>query len=140
MVAGMILQGGSLAWFGSLANVDVGYWQLAVAMAVAGIGVSMVIPVAPTAALTAIAPEDVGKASGVNSTLQRFGTAFGVAVATSVFAAYGSLVDPTAFVAGFRPALMVVAGLSFVGALTALAVVDRRVASVETGAVVAGIG
>jgi MFS family permease len=139
MVGGMVLQGASFALFASQSGQGGAYWPLAIAMTLAGIGVSMALPVAPTAALSAVAPEDVGKASGVNSTLQRFGTAFGVAAATSVFAAYGSLLNPEAFVTGFRPALTVLAGLSFV-ALVALAVQDHRLAAVEPGAVAAGIG
>jgi len=35
--------------------------------------------VAATAALSAVPPADIGKASGVNSTLQRFGSVFAVA-------------------------------------------------------------
>jgi hypothetical protein len=68
----------------------------------------------------------MGKASAVNSMLQRFGSAFGVAVATAVFTANGGLGSPASFAAGFRPALVVVAGLSFLGALSALAVSQRR--------------
>jgi len=139
MVGGMILQGAGLGWFASLANPGVEYWQLAVAMTLAGIGVSMAMPVAPTAVLTAVAPEDVGKASGVNSTLGRFGTAFGVAVATSIFAAYGSLVTPEAFVTGLRPALTVLACLSMLGALSALVVADRPVGAVQSEVALAGI-
>jgi EmrB/QacA subfamily drug resistance transporter len=140
MITGMMLQGAGLMWFASVAVATVDYWQLAVALALAGIGVSMAMPVAPTAALTAVSRLDVGKASGVTSTLQRLGTAFGVAVATSVFAAYGSLLNPTAFMAGFQPALMVVAGLSLLGALAALAAGGRPAVSVEPESVVAGIG
>jgi EmrB/QacA subfamily drug resistance transporter len=133
MVGGMILQGASFAWFASLAAPGVDYWQLAIPMALAGIGVSMVLPVAPTAALSAVARADMGKASGVSSTLQRFGSAFGVAVATSVFAAWGSLATPDAFISGFRPALTVVAGLSLLGAVTALAVVTPRMLAAAPG-------
>ena len=87
LVGGMILQSASFAWLASLASPGVDYWQLAIPLALTGLGVSMVLPVAPTAVLSAVKREDLGKASGVNSTLQRFGGAFGVAVATSVFTA-----------------------------------------------------
>src|SRR4029453_8845368 len=43
----------------------------------------------------------------------------GVAVATSVFAAFGSLASPTAFIAGLRPSFTIVAALAVVGALAA---------------------
>ncbi len=48
-------------------------------MIIVGVGVSMAIPAVPAAALGAVAPQDIGRASGVNNTLQRFGGAFGVA-------------------------------------------------------------
>jgi hypothetical protein len=62
----------------------------------------------------------------VNNTLQRFGGVFGVAVVTAVFTATGHLGSPEAVAAGFRPALAVSAGLSVLGAVTALAVTRRR--------------
>jgi EmrB/QacA subfamily drug resistance transporter len=122
LVSGMLMQAASFVWFAWLASASVEYWRLALPMALTGLGVAMVLPVAPTAALSAVEREDIGKASGVNSTLQRFGGAFGVAAATSVFAASGSLSSPTAFIAGFRPAVTVIAGLAVLGALAAFGV------------------
>jgi hypothetical protein len=68
----------------------------------------------------------MGKASGVNSTMQRFGSAFGIAIASAVFASNGHIGSAFSFDAGFRPALAMVAGLSLVGALTAVAGVSVR--------------
>jgi hypothetical protein len=73
----------------------------------------------------------MGKASGVNNTLQRFGGVFGVAVVTAVFAATGHLGTPEQVAAGFRPGLAVAAGLSVLGAATALAVGRRRSARTQ---------
>ncbi len=126
MVAGMLLQGVGLGWFALLATTELGYAQLVIPMLVAGIGVSMALPTTPTAALSAVAPPDIGKASGATSTLQRFGSAFGIAVTTAVFAANGHLGTPASFTAGFRPALAVAAGLSVLGAISALAVGARH--------------
>jgi len=80
----------------------------------------------PTSALNALPPADIGKASGVLSTLQRFGAVFGVAIVAAVFSANGHLGSPAAVTSGFRPALAAAAGLSVVGALTALGVGARR--------------
>jgi EmrB/QacA subfamily drug resistance transporter len=129
MATGMLLQGVGLAWFALVARTGAGYGSLVLPLVIAGVGISMAIPTTPAAALGAVAPADVGKASGTNSTLQRFGGAFGIAVATAVFAAYGHLGTPASFSAGFRPALAVVAGLSVLGGATALAVRGRRVAA-----------
>ncbi|MGH2517566.1 MAG: MFS transporter, partial [Ktedonobacterales bacterium] len=124
--AGMLLQGVGLAWFALVATAGVGYGQLVLPLLIAGIGVSMALAAIPTAVLSAVAPPDMGKASGANSTFQRFGSVFGVALATAIFAANGHLGTPASFDAGFRPALAVAASLSLLGALTALAVRDRR--------------
>jgi EmrB/QacA subfamily drug resistance transporter len=129
LVAGMLLQGIGLAWVATVATGGVEYGQLVVPLVVAGVGISMALPVTPTAVLGAVAPGDMGKASGVNSTLQRFGAAFAIAIAAAVFAANGHLGTATSFTAGFRPALAVVAGLSVVGAITALAIGPRRLAA-----------
>jgi len=122
LVAGMLLQGIGLGWFASLASTEVDYRRLVLPLIIAGVGVSMAMPVAPAAALSAVSRQDMGKASGVSSTLQRFGSAFGIAVAAAVFAAYGHLGSAAGFVAGFRPALAVAAGLSLLGATLALAI------------------
>jgi hypothetical protein len=82
----------------------------------------MVLPIAPAAVLSSVAPADIGRASAVNNTLQRFGTAFGIAAATAVFLANGNLSTAISFMAGMRPALYAAAGLSLLGALSALAV------------------
>jgi EmrB/QacA subfamily drug resistance transporter len=126
MVVGMFLQAVGLAWFALVVAMGVAYGSLILPLLVSGVGVSMAIAATPTAVLSAVAPPDMGKASGANSTFQRFGAVFGVAVATAVFTANGHLGTPASFTSGFRPALAVVAGLSLVGALTALAVGGPR--------------
>jgi EmrB/QacA subfamily drug resistance transporter len=122
MVVGMLLQSVGLGWFALVATTSTAYGQLILPLLVAGVGVSMVLPTTATAALGAVAPSDIGKASGANSTFQRFGSAFGIAAATAVFAANGHLGTAASFAAGFRPALGVAAGLSLLGAVSALAV------------------
>jgi EmrB/QacA subfamily drug resistance transporter len=122
LLLGMFLEALGFVLFVFVATTDAAYWQVILPLVVSGVGVSMVLPVAPAAVLSAVAPIDVGRASAVSNTLQRFGTAFGVAVATAVFIANGSLANPDSFSAGFRPALLAVAGLAVLGALSALAV------------------
>jgi EmrB/QacA subfamily drug resistance transporter len=126
MVLGMLLQGVGLAWLAAQATTGVAYQQLVLPFVIAGIGVSMAIAATNTAVLSAVAPTDLGKASGANSTFQRFGSVFGIAVASTVFSAYGHLGTPASFDAGFRPALGVAAGFSLLGMLTALAVGGQR--------------
>jgi EmrB/QacA subfamily drug resistance transporter len=125
MVSGMVLQAVGLSWFAQLATAGAGYGSLVLPLIVAGVGISMAIPTAPAAALSAVGHEDLGKASGANSTLQRFGGAFGIALATAVFTANGHLGTPVSYDAGFRPALATAALMSVLGAGTALFVSTR---------------
>jgi EmrB/QacA subfamily drug resistance transporter len=122
LVAGLFLQAVGLAWWALTATATSSYLSLIAPLVVAGVGVSMALPTAATAALSAVPPADLGKASGVNGTLRQFGGAFGIATATAVFAAHGHLGSAVSFTAGFRPALVVAAGFSLLGAISALAV------------------
>jgi EmrB/QacA subfamily drug resistance transporter len=126
MAAGMLLQALGLSWLALEASATVGYGSLVLPLIIAGVGISMALPTTAAAALGAVAPQDLGKASGINNTLQRFGGAFGVAVVSAVFAAHGSLGTPAAFDAGFRPALAVAALLSLTGVAAALLIPRRR--------------
>ena len=128
LVVGMLLQGVGLAWIALFAatGATASYAGFVVPLIVAGVGISMALPIAATAVVSAVSPHDMGKASGVNSTLQRFGGAFAIALAAAVFTANGHLGTAASFTSGFRPALAVVAALSGLGAITALGVNGRR--------------
>jgi hypothetical protein len=126
MVLGLLLQGAGLGWIALIATAGTGYGQLVAPLVVAGVGISMALAATPAAAMGAVAPRDMGRASGATSTLQRFGGVFGIAVASAVFAANGHLGSAAGFTAGFRPALAAVAGLSVLGAVSALAVTRGR--------------
>ena len=134
IIAGLVLQAAGLAWFALVAGPAVPYVQLVAPLVVAGAGVSMPFATTATAALSAVVTADVGKASGATNTLRQLGAAVGIAVTTAVFAANGQLGSPAAFDAGFRPALGVAAGISLLGAITALAVATHRVSQVEVPA------
>jgi EmrB/QacA subfamily drug resistance transporter len=126
MAMGLLLQAVGLGWFALGATDPVSYATLVVPLIVAGIGISMALPTTAAAALGAVARSDVGKASGTNTTLQRFGGAFGVAIVTAVFTAHGHLGTASSYDAGFRPALAAAAALSLAGAVAALAIPVRR--------------
>lgn len=125
MMAGLALFTAGMAWMAVVATAGAGYDQLVLPLLLAGVGVSMPFATTATAALGAVAPQDLGRASGTTNTLQRFGGVFGIAVATAVFAANGHLAGAASFSAGLRPALAVAAGLSALGVLTAAAVGRR---------------
>jgi MFS family permease len=125
LAAGMLLQATGLGWFALIAGNTPRYAAMVVALLVAGVGISMALPTAATAAMNAVRPAELGKASGAISTLQRLGAVFGVAVVTAVFTANGRIGSAVTFTDGFRPALAVAAGLSLLGVLTALALRGR---------------
>ncbi|MBV9280049.1 MAG: MFS transporter [Chloroflexi bacterium] len=78
MMVGMLLQGVGLGWVALVAAAGLGYGELILPFVVAGAGASMVFATSSTAALSAVAPAEMGKASGASNTLQRFGGAFGI--------------------------------------------------------------
>jgi EmrB/QacA subfamily drug resistance transporter len=130
LVTGLVLQAGGLAWVAALASAgSTGYGLYVVPFLIAGVGISMAIPTVPTAALGAVSPADVGQASGVSNTMQRFGGAFAIALVSAIFAAHGHLGSAASFTAGYRPAMLGSAGLSLVGAVAAIGIARRRVAS-----------
>jgi EmrB/QacA subfamily drug resistance transporter len=126
IATGLLLQALGFCWVALSASPGAGYLELAIPLLVAGVGISMALPTVPTAVLSAVAPEEMGKASGVNTMLQRFGTVFAVAIAAAVFTAYGHLGSPASVTAGFKPALGVCAALSLLGTLAALGIAPRR--------------
>jgi EmrB/QacA subfamily drug resistance transporter len=135
MVIGMAMQACGLAWVALEVTAGASYGELVLPLVIAGVGISMAIPTTPTAALGAVPPGDIGTASGVLNTLQRFGTVFGVVIVAAVFSASGHLGSATGVVAGVRPALAASAGFSLLGALSALAVGARRRSAIAEGTV-----
>jgi EmrB/QacA subfamily drug resistance transporter len=126
IATGLLLQTLGFGWVALNASVHASYLELALPLLVAGVGISMALPTVPTAVLSAVAPEEMGKASGVNTMMQRFGSVFAVAITTAVFTANGHLGSPAGITDGFKPALGVCAGLSLLGTLTALGMASRR--------------
>ncbi len=82
----------------------------------------MALPTVPTAVLNAVAPHEMGKASGINYMAQRLGGVFAIAISTAVFAANGHLGTPASVTDGFRPALAACAGLALLATLSAIAI------------------
>ncbi|WP_249011268.1 DHA2 family efflux MFS transporter permease subunit [Conexibacter sp. DBS9H8] len=121
IAAGLALQAAGFGWLATRVGSGVGYGEMAVTLLLAGVGISMALPTAPTAILNAVAPVELGKASGVATTMQRFGAVFAIAIASAVFAGAGGLGSPAAVISGLQPALAVCAGMSLLGALASLA-------------------
>jgi EmrB/QacA subfamily drug resistance transporter len=122
IVPGLLMQAAGFAWIVYLAGHSAGYAGYVIPFVIAGVGISMAIPCVSAAGLNSVAPQALGKAAGVMNTMQQFGAVFGIAIATTVFNANGSLSGAAAIAGGYRPALAVSAGLSVLGAATALGI------------------
>ncbi len=126
IVGGLLLQASGLAWIALIARPDLIYTGLVVPLIVSGIGVSMAMPAAQTAVVSAVAPHEIGKASGTFNMLRFLGGVFGVAIPAAVFAGIGSYSTPQAFSHGFVPAISVCAALALVGAIVGMLLPGRR--------------
>ena len=126
MVVGLGLLTAGLAWVAWRGSLDASWIELVIALLVAGVGVSMALPTVPTAVLSAVAPPEIGTASGINYMAQRFGAVFGIAIGTTVFGSYGRLGTPATMTAGFEPALWTCAALAVLATLSALAITSSR--------------
>ena len=124
-----------LAWVALLAGHAASYAEIVVPLVIAGVGISMAIPTMPLAVMGAVVPQDMGIASGVLNMLQRFGGVVAVAVASAVFVSNGHLGTAVSFDNGFRPALLVPAGMSVLGSVFAILARRPRAKAVDlTGA------
>ncbi len=126
IATGLLLQAAGFAWVAATASTSGSTLGLVLALLVAGVGVSMALPTVPVAVLSAVQPAEMGKASGISTMMQRFGAVFAIAIVTSVFGAFGGLGSAAEVTSGLRPGVAVAAGLSLLGALTALAITARR--------------
>ena len=98
MAIGMALQAIGLGWVALVARPGMGYLELGLALTVAGVGTSMCFPTVANAVVGSVPPEEVGVASGTNSTLRELGSVFGVAVLAAVFTHQGVYTSPPAFI------------------------------------------
>jgi len=125
MVTGLTLLSAGFIWVALRGSLTTSWVELTLALLVAGIGISMALPTVPTAVLNAVAPHEMGKASGINYMAQRLGGVFAIAISTAVFAANGHLGTPTSVTDGFKPALAACAGLAVLATLSAIAITSR---------------
>jgi EmrB/QacA subfamily drug resistance transporter len=125
MVLGLLLQTAGYAWAAARGSLATSWVEFDLALLVAGVGISMALPTVPAAVLDAVAPQELGKASGINVMAQRFGAVFAIAIASAVFSARGHLGTPAAFTAGFQPALWACVAFAALAALSGFALTAR---------------
>src|SRR6266496_3870162 len=125
MVTGLALLTAGFTWVAIRGSLATSWVELTLALLVSGVGISMALPTVPTAVLGAVAPDEMGKASGINYMAQRLGGVFAIAISTAVFSAHGNLGTPASVTSGFKPALAACAGFALLATLSALAITSR---------------
>jgi EmrB/QacA subfamily drug resistance transporter len=126
IAGGLTVFAGALIWIALIARTGLPYADLLVPLILAGSGVSVAIPPTQSVVMTAVAPADIGQASGTFNMLRQLGGVFGIAICAAVFAAHGSYASPAAFISGFGPAMGACAGLALIGAIAGLVIPRRR--------------
>jgi EmrB/QacA subfamily drug resistance transporter len=139
IVVGLSMLAAGLVWVAWRGSLRTSWIELVIALLIAGVGLSMALPTVPTAVLSAVAPQEMGKASGINYMAQRFGAVFAVAIGTAVFDTYGHLGSPETVTQGFKPALWACSVFAVLGALAATAMSARPKPAAEVEAMKAPV-
>ena len=126
MAGGLALQAIGLGWLAAVSTPTVPYTELVIPFILSGTGMAMFFAPVANVVLSAVRPEEEGKASGANNAIREVGGVFGVAVLATVFSQYGGYGSPQTFVDGLGPAIWVGAIVVAVGALIALAIPRHR--------------
>jgi MFS family permease len=126
IATGLGLQAVSLAWMAAVTSPGIAYAELVGPFLIAGAGMALFFAPIANVVLSAVRPQEEGKASGANAAIRELGGVFGVAVLASVFAHAGGYGSGGAFVDGLTPALWIGAAVVGVGALAALAIPGVR--------------
>lgn len=126
LVTGLALQAVGLGWIAAIASPGMSYTWLAVALGIAGVGISLCFPTVANAVVGSVPPAEMGIASGTNSALREIGGVFGIAILASVFAHSGVYASPADFIDHFTHAVWLGAAFSALGIFVAAALPARR--------------
>ncbi len=123
---GLALQASALAWIAAVSTATVSYGELIGPFVVAGVGMSLFFAPVANVVLSAVRPEEEGKASGANNAVRELGGVFGVAVLAAVFSHVGGYETASSFVDGMNVAVFVGAAVVGLGAVAAFLIPSRR--------------
>jgi len=126
MAAGLALQAVGLGWIAAVSTATVGYASLVGPFILSGIGMALFFAPVANVVLSAVRPQEEGKASGTNNAIREVGGVLGVAVLASIFARYGGYESPQTFNDGLVPALWIGAGVLAAGSAVALLIPRKR--------------
>jgi EmrB/QacA subfamily drug resistance transporter len=120
IVAGVTMQAIGFGWIAAIASPGAPYPTLVAPLVLAGVGVSMAMPAAQNAVLSAVVPAEMGKASGVFNMARFLGAMFGIAAMVAAFNANGAVDSAAHFSTGFAAAMVLAAALSLLAAFAGL--------------------
>jgi EmrB/QacA subfamily drug resistance transporter len=126
LAGGLALQAVGLAWMAAVSTETVGYESLVVPFILSGIGMGMFFAPVANVVLSAVRPEEEGKASGANNAIREIGGVLGVAVLASIFGGAGGYESASTFIDGMVPALWVGAIVVAVGAALAALIPPKQ--------------
>jgi len=123
MTTGMTLLAVQLLLFSRLGE-DASYWELLPALMIGGIGMAMTMTPSAAAATRSVPVEKSGVGAAVLSAFRQVGGSLGIAVMGAIMASeLDGQRTPDAFLAGFEKALVVAAGIAFLGAVVSAVLV-----------------
>ena len=134
LATGMAIQAIALGWLAATITPTIAYENVIVPFILAGIGMGLFFAPIANVVLSAVRPDQEGKASGATNAIREVGGVFGVAVLAAIFSANGSYASPATYVAGMQPAIAVGAVFVGLGALAAL-FIPARAGAVASGAI-----
>ena len=126
MATGLALQALGLGWIAAVSTATVGYASLVGPFIVSGVGMALFFAPVANVVLSAVRPQEEGKASGTNNAIREVGGVLGVAVLASIFARYGGYESPQTFNDGLVPALWIGAAVLAAGSVVALLIPRKR--------------
>ena len=131
MAAGLALQSAGLLWIASITSPTTPYADLVGPFVLSGAGMALFFAPVANVVLSAVRPEQEGKASGATNAIRELGGVFGVAVLASIFSRVGGYQSAEAFVHGTQTAVTVGGAVVALGALSAALIPGRRPAAVD---------
>jgi EmrB/QacA subfamily drug resistance transporter len=128
MAGGLALQALGLGWIAAVSTESVGYGSLVLPFVLSGVGMGLFFAPVANVVLSAVRPEEEGKASGANNAIRELGGVLGVAVLASIFGSHGGYESSSTFIDGMVPALWVGAIVVAAGAALAALIPPKRAA------------
>jgi EmrB/QacA subfamily drug resistance transporter len=132
MALGLTLQAIGLGWIAAVSSATAPYSSFVGAFILSGVGMALFFAPVANVVLSAVRPQEEGKASGTNNAIREMGGVLGVAVLASIFAHAGGYGTPQTFTDGLVPAIWVGAAVVAVGAVVALLIPSKRRAAEAT--------